>query len=152
MRILLFENSYFIFLVCFLFLESSLEASCLRHHCAFERMLSKVALSTSVSSSQSVVKMASEKATPSDLYKCVYTYLLENKFTKAAEQFQKQTKVVSVSPGVRDTRQDLLSWACCRGTACNMRQPPPLVVTRVLKRGCSTNCTCAARSCLSRII
>lgn len=41
--------------------------------------------------------MAAQNSTPSDLYKCVYTFLLENKFTKAAQQFMKQTKVVSGS-------------------------------------------------------
>lgn len=44
--------------------------------------------------------MAAQNAIPSDLYKCVYSFLLENKFTKAAQQFLKQTKVVSGSVGV----------------------------------------------------
>lgn len=44
--------------------------------------------------------MAAQNSTPSDLYKCVYSFLLENKFTKAAQQFLKQTKVVSGSPDV----------------------------------------------------
>lgn len=39
--------------------------------------------------------MAAQKSVPSDLYKCVYSFLLENKFTKAAQQFMKKTKVVS---------------------------------------------------------
>lgn len=39
--------------------------------------------------------MAAQNSIPSDLYKCVYSFLLENKFTKAAQQFLKQTKVVS---------------------------------------------------------
>lgn len=43
--------------------------------------------------------MAAQNSTPSDLYKCVYSFLLENKFTKAAQQFLKQTKVVSGSAG-----------------------------------------------------
>lgn len=47
-------------------------------------------------SSRSVVKMAEQKSVPSDLYKCVYSFLLENKFTKAAQLFLKQTKVVSI--------------------------------------------------------
>uniref|UniRef100_A0A3Q3F9Y0 Uncharacterized protein n=1 Tax=Labrus bergylta TaxID=56723 RepID=A0A3Q3F9Y0_9LABR len=37
--------------------------------------------------------MAAQSSTPSDLYKCVYSFLLQNKFTKAAQQFLKQTKV-----------------------------------------------------------
>lgn len=41
--------------------------------------------------------MAAQGSVPSDLYKCVYSFLLENKFTKAAQQFLKQTKVVSSS-------------------------------------------------------
>uniref|UniRef100_A0A3Q0RJX8 Treacle protein domain-containing protein n=1 Tax=Amphilophus citrinellus TaxID=61819 RepID=A0A3Q0RJX8_AMPCI len=44
--------------------------------------------------------MAAEKSVPSDLFKCVYSFLLENKFTKAAQEFLKQTKVVSSSGGV----------------------------------------------------
>lgn len=44
--------------------------------------------------------MAAQNAIPSDLYRCVYSFLLENKFTKAAQQFLKQTKVVSGSVGV----------------------------------------------------
>ncbi|MEQ2177707.1 hypothetical protein GOODEAATRI_006411 [Goodea atripinnis] len=44
-------------------------------------------------STRSVVKMAEPNAVPSDLFKCVYSFLLENKFTKAAQQFLKQTKV-----------------------------------------------------------
>lgn len=39
-------------------------------------------------------KMAEQKLVPSDLYKVVYSFLLENKFAKAAQQFLKQTKVV----------------------------------------------------------
>lgn len=48
--------------------------------------------------------MAAQKSKPSDLYKCVYSFLLENKFTKAAQQFLKQTQVVSGSKLVRLTR------------------------------------------------
>lgn len=50
---------------------------------------------TSVTFRRSVGKMAAQKSVSSDLYKCVYSFLLENKFTKAAQQFMKQTKVVS---------------------------------------------------------
>lgn len=49
---------------------------------------------------RSALKMAEQNAKPSDLYKCVYSFLLENKFTKAAAQFVKQTKVVSRSSRV----------------------------------------------------
>lgn len=46
---------------------------------------------------------------PSDLYQHVYTFLLENKFTKAAKEFIKQAKVVSTSDvvlcGVLDSGQ-----------------------------------------------
>lgn len=41
------------------------------------------------------VKMAAGSSVPSDLYQHVYTFLLENKFTKAAKEFIKQSKVVS---------------------------------------------------------
>lgn len=41
-----------------------------------------------------VKKMAEQNSVPSDLYKHVYSFLLENKFTKAAQQFIKQAKVV----------------------------------------------------------
>lgn len=58
-----------------------------------ERMRSSV---TSGLSSRSVLKMAEQKSVPSDLYKSVYSFLLENKFTKAAQLFMKQTKVVSI--------------------------------------------------------
>lgn len=73
---------------------SFLKCSCSRHFAHAHTPPSKDWI-TSVSSSQSVVKMASEKSVPSDLYKCVYSFLLENKFAKAAQQFLKQTKVVS---------------------------------------------------------
>lgn len=64
---------------------------------------------TSFPSRRSVVKMAAQNSMPSDLYKCVYSFLLENKFTKAAQQFLKQTKVVSGSPGVVVNQMDALS-------------------------------------------
>lgn len=70
-------------------------------------------------SRRSVVKMAAQKSVPSDLFKCVYSFLLENKFTKAAEQFLKQTKVVSGSCCyVADSRLNAvfspgaLWWSC----------------------------------------
>lgn len=44
---------------------------------------------------KNVLKMAAEKSVPSDLFKCVYSFLVENKFTKAAQEFLKKTKVVS---------------------------------------------------------
>lgn len=68
---------------------------------------------TSFPSRRSVVKMAAQNSKPSDLYKCVYSFLLENKFTKAAQQFLKQTKVVSGSPCVADSQQDVLSVSRC---------------------------------------
>uniref|UniRef100_A0A665WAB7 Uncharacterized protein n=1 Tax=Echeneis naucrates TaxID=173247 RepID=A0A665WAB7_ECHNA len=40
-----------------------------------------------------MASMASQNTVPSDLYKCVYSFLVDNKFTKAAQQFLKQTKV-----------------------------------------------------------
>lgn len=46
------------------------------------------------------VKMAAESAVPSDLYQHVYTFLLENKFSKAAKEFLKQAKVVSTRGAV----------------------------------------------------
>lgn len=39
--------------------------------------------------------MAQDSSVPSDLYQHVYSFLLENKFAKAAKEFLKQTKVVS---------------------------------------------------------
>lgn len=40
-------------------------------------------------------KMAAQGSVPSDLYQHIYTFLLENKFSKAAKEFLKQSKVVS---------------------------------------------------------
>lgn len=53
--------------------------------------------------------MAAQKSVPSDLYKCVYSFLRDNKFTKAAEQFLKQTKVVGGSCFSVLDNQDALS-------------------------------------------
>lgn len=39
--------------------------------------------------------MAEQNSVPSDLFKHVYSFLLDNKFSKAAQQFMKQAKVVS---------------------------------------------------------
>ncbi len=39
-------------------------------------------------------KMAQDGAVPSDLYQHVYSFLVENKFGKAAKEFLKQAKVV----------------------------------------------------------
>lgn len=57
--------------------------------------------------------MAAQKSVPSDLYKCVYSFLLENKFTKAAQQFLKQTKVVSDSFCLFDSQVDALFVSGC---------------------------------------
>ncbi len=38
--------------------------------------------------------MAQDGAVPSDLYQHVYSFLVENKFGKAAKEFLKQAKVV----------------------------------------------------------
>ncbi|CAG09493.1 unnamed protein product [Tetraodon nigroviridis] len=58
--------------------------------------------------------MAEKSSLPSDLFKCVYSFLLENKFTKAAQQFRKQTNVVSYRTGVHDSqpRASLGSRTC----------------------------------------
>lgn len=63
--------------------------------------------------SRSVVKMAEQKSVPSDLYKCVYSFLLENKFTKAAQLFLKQTKVVSIWSWMVVRQLLALSAFCC---------------------------------------
>lgn len=39
-------------------------------------------------------KMAQDGTVPSDLYQHVYSFLVENKFAKAAKEFLKQAKVV----------------------------------------------------------
>lgn len=39
--------------------------------------------------------MAQGGSVPSDLYQHVYSFLMENKFAKAAKEFLKQAKVVS---------------------------------------------------------
>lgn len=57
--------------------------------------------------SSSAAKMAAGSSVPSDLYQHVYTFLLENKFTKAAKEFLKQAKVVS-------TRE----WSCVSVSVC----------------------------------
>lgn len=57
--------------------------------------------------------MAAHSSKPSDLYKCVYSFLLENKFTKAAQQFLKQTNVVSGPSGVGDGHVSALSGSRC---------------------------------------
>lgn len=49
--------------------------------------------------------MAAGSSVPSDLYQHVYTFLLENKFTKAANEFIKQAKVVSTREVVLCVRQ-----------------------------------------------
>lgn len=54
--------------------------------------------------------MAEQNAVPSDLYSYVYSFLLENKFTKAAQQFFKQTKVVSSPLVMFDERLSVLSF------------------------------------------
>lgn len=38
--------------------------------------------------------MAQDGTVPSDLYQHVYSFLVENKFSKAAKEFLKQAKVV----------------------------------------------------------
>lgn len=42
----------------------------------------------------SAAKMAQDGKVPSDLYQHVYSFLVENKFAKAAKEFIKQSKVV----------------------------------------------------------
>ncbi len=85
-----------------------------RHHCAPARMPTSDGPVCFLPSRKSVVKMAEQNSKPSDLYRCVYSFLLENKFTKAAQQFVKQTKVVSGSPCLVDKLLDALSvpWSC----------------------------------------
>lgn len=73
----------------------------------------RTVLLISVHFRRSVVKMAAQKSVPSDLYKCVYSFLLDNKFTKAAQQFLKQTKVVRRSFSVVDSPLGVLSVPRC---------------------------------------
>lgn len=104
---------------------------------------------TSVPSRRSVAKMAAQKSKPSDLYKCVYSFLLENKFTKAAQQFLKQTNVVSNLSGVIDNRVDafvfvvrVLTTDCTRS---NLELVAAAGVSTCMVGGSNTTCYCCMK-------